>query len=60
MPGGGARPGRADAGGAGRGPVVHAQPGAGHGNLSWFATLKTIEEDAGVEVGTWPEEETKA
>jgi len=31
----------------------------GRGNLSWFATLKTIEEDAGVDVGTWPEEEQK-
>jgi 3-hydroxyisobutyrate dehydrogenase-like beta-hydroxyacid dehydrogenase len=32
----------------------------GRGNLSWFATLKTIEEDAAVDVGTWPEEEAKA
>jgi 3-hydroxyisobutyrate dehydrogenase-like beta-hydroxyacid dehydrogenase len=31
----------------------------GRGNLSWFATLKTIEEDAAVDVGMWPEEETK-
>jgi 2-hydroxymethylglutarate dehydrogenase len=29
----------------------------GRGNKSWFATLATIEEDAGVEVGAWPEEE---
>jgi len=28
----------------------------GRGNQSWFATLATIEEDAGVNVGTWPEE----
>lgn len=27
----------------------------GRGNLSWFATLAAIEEDAGVDVGTWPE-----
>jgi 3-hydroxyisobutyrate dehydrogenase-like beta-hydroxyacid dehydrogenase len=28
----------------------------GRGNQSWFATLATIEEDAGVDVGTWTEE----
>ena len=28
----------------------------GRGNKSWFATLATIEEDAGVDVGTWAEE----
>jgi 3-hydroxyisobutyrate dehydrogenase-like beta-hydroxyacid dehydrogenase len=27
----------------------------GRGNLSWFATLATIEEDAGTQVGPWPE-----
>ena len=28
----------------------------GRGNKSWFATLATIEEDAGVDVGTWAED----
>lgn len=28
----------------------------GRGNQSWFATLATIEEDAGTQVGAWPEE----
>jgi 3-hydroxyisobutyrate dehydrogenase-like beta-hydroxyacid dehydrogenase len=28
----------------------------GRGNQSWFATLATIEEDAGTHVGVWPEE----
>ena len=28
----------------------------GRGNQSWFATLATIEEDAGVDVGSWTEE----
>ena len=28
----------------------------GYGNKSWFATLLTIEQEAGVDVGTWPEE----
>jgi len=29
----------------------------GRGNQSWFATLATIEEDAGTQVGKWPEED---
>lgn len=29
----------------------------GRGNQSWFATLATIEEDAGTQVGAWPEED---
>jgi 3-hydroxyisobutyrate dehydrogenase len=32
----------------------------GRGNQSWFATLATIEEDAGTHVGTWPEGEPPA
>jgi 3-hydroxyisobutyrate dehydrogenase-like beta-hydroxyacid dehydrogenase len=28
----------------------------GRGNQSWFATLATVEEDAGTQVGAWPEE----
>jgi len=32
----------------------------GYGNKHWFATLKVIEEDAGVDVGTWVEEEQPA
>jgi hypothetical protein len=28
----------------------------GRGDKSWFATLATIEEDAGVDVGTWEDE----
>jgi 3-hydroxyisobutyrate dehydrogenase len=32
----------------------------GRGNQTWFATLATIEEDAGVNVGTWPEEDAPA
>ena len=31
----------------------------GLGDKSWFATLQTIEEDAGVNVGTWTEEQLK-
>ena len=30
----------------------------GRGNLNWFATLATIEEDAGTQVGTWPEDDS--
>ena len=28
----------------------------GRANKHWFATLATIEEDAGVNVGSWPDE----
>jgi 3-hydroxyisobutyrate dehydrogenase-like beta-hydroxyacid dehydrogenase len=30
----------------------------GRGNLNWFATLATIEEDAGTQVGSWPEDDS--